>query len=592
MDGSLQRFGGVTAVAVTLAQHQRLMVRQRHEMGELFGLETRNKYEVVSEGGAPVAYAAEQQKGFLGFLFRQSLGHWRTFDIQFFTADRAPFMTARHPFRFFFQRLEVFDHAGVLVGAIQQRFSIFSKRFDVQDAGGQGGHGGVVAVLAAVDVPVHGARRAGRVRAEEVVGPARGSVHGQGQLRWSTSATARWTRTGAAWCWPPRCSSTCSTSRRRRRAARCPASSATSGVSARCRAQPRADARQDPIAQGRVHLHPLERLRDRLLGAVDRVGRPGRRAPRRSGAARGAPRAPRPAGAGSSASRPSRASRSSGRGSSRTPPRAWRGSEQHAEVRREVLHRDVVAQRQLDGARRQARLLRRGRARAGSGACWRDRSLTSPARADLRSAASSARRAAAVTTTSSRFGSTSPAPAPAGGGRRFSRPRRRRPDRARVSDQRAQQHRAPQAASRRPLPPAGDQPSFAARSPYSSVTSAPNAARSSSARNRCSISPSRPTTSSSTTWSSSPRRLDHQIQEALDRRLVGAHQRPLVGDQRDPLGRAQLARPPAAAAPASRRRSWSGRSRAHPRCRCTTTPAPRPPASRAPTPRAAAPAAP
>ena len=43
-------------------------------------------------------------------------------------------MTARHPFRLFFQRLEVFDEAGVFVGAIQQRFSILTKRFDVQDA--------------------------------------------------------------------------------------------------------------------------------------------------------------------------------------------------------------------------------------------------------------------------------------------------------------------------------------------------------------------------------------------------------------------------------------------------------------------------
>ena len=136
MDGSLQRFGGVTAVTVPLAQHRRLMVRQRHELGELFGYETRNKYEVVSEGGALVAYAAEQQKGFLGFLFRQFLGHWRKFEIQFFAPDRSPFMTARHPFRWFFQRLEVYDQAGVFVGAIQQRFSIFTKRFDVQDAGG------------------------------------------------------------------------------------------------------------------------------------------------------------------------------------------------------------------------------------------------------------------------------------------------------------------------------------------------------------------------------------------------------------------------------------------------------------------------
>jgi uncharacterized protein YxjI len=137
MEGSLQRFGGVTAVAVPLAQHRRLMVRQRHELGELFGFETRNKYEVVSEGGAPVAYAAEQGKGFFGFLFRQALGHWRKFEIQFFTPDRGPFMTARHPFRWFFQRLEVYDAAGVFVGAIQQRFSIFTKRFDVHDASGQ-----------------------------------------------------------------------------------------------------------------------------------------------------------------------------------------------------------------------------------------------------------------------------------------------------------------------------------------------------------------------------------------------------------------------------------------------------------------------
>ena len=46
MDGSLQRSGGVTAVVVPLGQHRRLMVRQRHELGELFGFETRNKYEV------------------------------------------------------------------------------------------------------------------------------------------------------------------------------------------------------------------------------------------------------------------------------------------------------------------------------------------------------------------------------------------------------------------------------------------------------------------------------------------------------------------------------------------------------------------
>jgi len=34
----------------------------------LFGFETRNKYEILSPEGASVGFAAEQEKGFGGFL--------------------------------------------------------------------------------------------------------------------------------------------------------------------------------------------------------------------------------------------------------------------------------------------------------------------------------------------------------------------------------------------------------------------------------------------------------------------------------------------------------------------------------------------
>jgi uncharacterized protein YxjI len=136
IDEDMQRFGGGVMVGAALRNHPRLFVRQRFELAEMFGFESRNKYEVVSEAGQQVAFAAEQQKGVLGFLFRQTLGHWRSFDIHFFTPERTPFMIARHPFRWFFQRLEVYDEAGARVGAIQRRFSILTKRFDVQDAGG------------------------------------------------------------------------------------------------------------------------------------------------------------------------------------------------------------------------------------------------------------------------------------------------------------------------------------------------------------------------------------------------------------------------------------------------------------------------
>ncbi len=120
-----------------LAPHRRLFVRQVRELVELLGFETRNKYQVSDEREQAVAYVAELQKGALGFLLRQFLGHWRTFEIHFFTPDRVPCMKAVHPFRFFFQRLEVSDIGGRKLGAVQQRWALFSKRFDVENAMGQ-----------------------------------------------------------------------------------------------------------------------------------------------------------------------------------------------------------------------------------------------------------------------------------------------------------------------------------------------------------------------------------------------------------------------------------------------------------------------
>ena len=118
---------------VPLSNFERIAVHQLHEMAEFFGYETRNKYEIVDESRHQIAFAAEQQKGFFGFLLRQFLGHWRSFEIHFYTPNRKEFMVAVHPFRFFFQRLEVRTADGEPIGAIQQRFSILSKKFHVTD---------------------------------------------------------------------------------------------------------------------------------------------------------------------------------------------------------------------------------------------------------------------------------------------------------------------------------------------------------------------------------------------------------------------------------------------------------------------------
>lgn len=114
----------------------KIYVKQRYEIAEFIGYETRNKYEILNEHQIPLGFAAEQQKGFWGFIVRQFLGHWRTFDVHIFNLQRQLVLTCKHPFRWFFQRFEVYDFQGNFIGALQQRFAILHKRFDVEDRTG------------------------------------------------------------------------------------------------------------------------------------------------------------------------------------------------------------------------------------------------------------------------------------------------------------------------------------------------------------------------------------------------------------------------------------------------------------------------
>lgn len=116
---------------VSLFPH--LFVQQKHELGEWFGFETRNKYQISDSNGNPIAFAAEQSKGFLGFIMRQFFGHWRTLEIHFFDNHRKEILKARQPFRWWFKRFEVFTPDHKFLGAIQQRFSVLTKRFDVEN---------------------------------------------------------------------------------------------------------------------------------------------------------------------------------------------------------------------------------------------------------------------------------------------------------------------------------------------------------------------------------------------------------------------------------------------------------------------------
>ena len=124
-------------LAEDIVKQPALIVQQKRELAELVGFETRNKYVISTEGGVMLAYAAEQQQGWWSFLVRQYLGHWRTFDIFIFEPSREKVLVAHHPFRWFFQRLEVSSAEGSSLGALQKRFAWLAKRFDVEDAAGE-----------------------------------------------------------------------------------------------------------------------------------------------------------------------------------------------------------------------------------------------------------------------------------------------------------------------------------------------------------------------------------------------------------------------------------------------------------------------
>lgn len=108
-----------------------IYVKQLRELIELIGFETRNKYQIMSPQKTLIGYAAEQNKGILGFIGRQFLGHWRPYEIMIFDAHRNPLVKCTHPFRFFFQEFIIETAQGQVLGRIVQRFSIFSKKFDI-----------------------------------------------------------------------------------------------------------------------------------------------------------------------------------------------------------------------------------------------------------------------------------------------------------------------------------------------------------------------------------------------------------------------------------------------------------------------------
>ena len=111
-----------------------ILLKQKFEAAEIFGWERRNRYVIRTETDQIIGYCEEAKLGFGDVLLRQFLGHWRTFDIIGTDIHQQKVFRAHHPFRWFFNRLEIYGAGDRPVGSLQQHFAWFNKKFDFLDS--------------------------------------------------------------------------------------------------------------------------------------------------------------------------------------------------------------------------------------------------------------------------------------------------------------------------------------------------------------------------------------------------------------------------------------------------------------------------
>jgi uncharacterized protein YxjI len=120
-----------------VGDNERVLIQQIKEWGEiLLGFEAKNHYELRSERGERLGYAAEEARGVGQWFLRNLFGHCRRASIHLY--DRAGNKVGRgeKPFRWFFHRMDVFD-GEQRIGAVQRRWSFWHRVFTIENAQGE-----------------------------------------------------------------------------------------------------------------------------------------------------------------------------------------------------------------------------------------------------------------------------------------------------------------------------------------------------------------------------------------------------------------------------------------------------------------------
>ena len=126
-----------TLVESIIGDRKRLLIRQIKEWGEILtGFETRNRFQILDEDGTSLAYAAEEGKGLGAMLLRNLLGQCRACKIHIYDGGGNPVAHGDKPFRFYFHRMELFE-GNQKIGGVQRRFSLFHRKFTLEDASGE-----------------------------------------------------------------------------------------------------------------------------------------------------------------------------------------------------------------------------------------------------------------------------------------------------------------------------------------------------------------------------------------------------------------------------------------------------------------------
>ena len=117
-----------------LAQDGRLIVKQRVEGFEaITGVETRNRYEVLTPEGQSVMLAYEESGG-LGRVF---LKRNRALTLHIAGLDGQDILVARRGFFWLFPRMDVQDGTRRPLGTIRRKFGLLKRMLVIEDARGE-----------------------------------------------------------------------------------------------------------------------------------------------------------------------------------------------------------------------------------------------------------------------------------------------------------------------------------------------------------------------------------------------------------------------------------------------------------------------